>query len=135
MSDSFEEFKLSLQRFNDKTEKQATARLRRISMKALSMIVTSTPVLTGCCRANWIVSIGDLSKSFDPKKKDLQGGETIKSGLARLESAKLGIDVLIENSCPYVMRLENGWSRQAPPGCMVRNNLAKLQTAINKGAH
>lgn len=133
MSDSFEEFKLGLQRFNEKVEKQATAKLRRISMKALSMIVTSTPVLTGCCRANWIVSLGDLSKSFDSKKKDQKGGETINAGLARLDSAKLGIDVLIENSCPYVMRLEYGWSRQAPGG-MIRENLAKLRTAIEKGA-
>lgn len=127
-------FVKGLREFNAICQRKATAQLRRVSMKALEMIVVGTPVLTGCCRGNWIVSIGDLQKSFDEKKTDKNGSETIKAGLARIESAKLGIDVLIENSCPYVMRLENGWSRQKPPGSMIRQPLAKLRQAIANGA-
>ena len=103
-------------------------------MKALQMIVEGTPVLTGCCRANWIVSNGTLRKEFSSKKTDKSGGATVGAGLARIESAKLGTDVLIENSCPYVFRLENGWSRQKPPGSMIRQPLAKLRVAVDAGA-
>lgn len=134
MADSFEEFKTGLQRFNNEAEKEATKQLRRISLKALSMIVMSTPVLTGCCRANWVVSVGSLSRKYDSKKKDKSGGKAINAGMTRISSAQLGTDVLIENSCPYVMRLENGWSRQTPPGGMIRNNLAKLRKAVANGA-
>lgn len=134
MAQDFNDFKEGLSAFNDYAEKRATRMLRRYSMKALQMIVEGTPVLTGCCRANWIVSVGGMVKSYDDKKADKSGGETVKAGLARLESVKLGTDVFISNSTPYVFRLENGWSRQKPPGSMIRQPLAKLRSAIEKGA-
>lgn len=131
---SADDFVKGLQDFNRICEQKATRQLRRYSMKALEMIVSGTPVLTGCCRGNWRVSIGSLSREFDKDTKDKSGGETIKAGLARIESATLGNDVFIENSCPYVMRLENGWSRQKPAGSMIRQPLAKLRSAIANGA-
>ena len=129
-----DEFVKGLQEFSQIAEQKATRQLRRISMKALSMIVAGTPVLTGCCRGNWIVSNGSLSRQFDKAKKDKSGAETVNAGLTRIQSATLGVDVLIENSCPYVFRLDNGWSRQKPPGSMIRQPLAKLRTAIANGA-
>ena len=129
-----DEFVKGLQEFSQIAEQKATRQLRRISMKALSMIVAGTPVLTGCCRGNWIVSNGSLSRQFGKAKKDKSGAETVNAGLTRIQSATLGVDVLIENSCPYVFRLENGWSRQKPPGSMIRQPLAKLRTAIANGA-
>lgn len=129
-----DEFVKGLQDFNRIAEEKATRQLRRYSMKALSMIVSGTPVLTGCCRGNWIVSNGSLRRQFDKQKTDKAGAETINAGLTRIKSATLGVDVLIENSCPYVIRLENGWSRQKPPGSMIRQPLEKLRTAIANGA-
>lgn len=134
MAQEFSDFKKGLKAFNDYAEKQATRTLRRYSMKALQMIVIGTPVLTGCCRANWKVSVGKLSHDYNPKKKDKSGNPAIQAGLARLKSIALGTDVFIENSCPYVFRLENGWSRQQPPGCMIRIPLEKLRAAIARGA-
>lgn len=134
MSQEFTDFRLGLEAFNVYAEKQATRMIRRYSMKALQMIVEGTPVLTGCCRANWIVSTGTLQRQYNAMKTDKTGTETVKGGLARIESVKLGTDVLIENSCPYVLRLENGWSRQKPAGSMIRQPLAKLKTAIANGA-
>ncbi len=133
MKQSFEKFKGDLERFRADAEKTATRRLRRYSLKALEMIVMGTPVLTGCCRANWFVSIGELSRLYDSGKKDASGGETISVGAAVIASATLKTDVLIENSCPYVMALEYGWSRQAPGG-MVRKTQAALVKAIKEGA-
>lgn len=129
-----DDFVKGLQEFNKIAEQKATRQLRRYSLKALSMIVAGTPVLTGCCRGNWIVSVGSLSRQFDKTKKDKNGAETVNAGLTRIKSATLGTDVLIENSCPYVIRLENGWSRQKPAGSMIRQPLAKLQAAIANGA-
>lgn len=127
-------FVKELQGFNVIAEKKATRQLRRYSLKALGMTVTGTPVLTGCCRGNWIVSLGSLTKSYSKDKTDKTGAATINAGLVHIESAKLGTDVYIENSCPYAIRLENGWSRQKPPGSMIREPLAKLRKAIEAGA-
>ena len=134
MAQNFDNFSEGLRAFNDLAEKRATRTLRRYSMKALQMIVEGTPVLTGCCRANWIVSIGKLQRIYNAKKTDKGGGATVGAGLTRISSAQLGTDVFIENSCPYVFRLENGWSRQKPPGSMIRIPLAKLRAAIDAGA-
>lgn len=129
-----DEFVKGLQDFNAIAEKKSTRQLRRYSLKALGMIVVGTPVLTGCCRGNWLVSLASLQKKFSKSKTDKSGNETINAGLVHIESAKLGTDVYIENSCPYVFRLENGWSRQKPPGSMIRQPLAKLRAAIANGA-
>lgn len=131
---AIDNFNEGLKAFNDHAEQKATRMLRRYSMKALQLIVEGTPVLTGCCRANWIVSVGQLRKRYDQKKADKSGTITVNAGLARIESVKLGTDVFIENSCPYVFRLENGWSRQKPPGSMIRIPLAKLRAAVKSGA-
>ncbi len=127
-------FRDGLKQFNEIAEKKATATLRRISLKALQLIVSGTPVDTGCCRGNWVVSVGSLSRAYDPQKTDKNGTITVSSGLTRITSATLGTDVLIENSCPYVMPLENGWSRQKPAGSMIRIPLERLRAAIRNGA-
>ena len=134
MAKENDDFAQSLKEFNEKCQKKATRQLRRVSMKALELIVKGTPVLTGCCRGNWTVSVGDLSRTYNDQKFDVGGGATIKAGAATISSAKLGRDVLIENSCPYVFALENGWSRQQPAGCMIASPLAKLKAAISSGA-
>lgn len=131
MGDSVDDFVRKIKEFNEKAEAEATRRLRRVSLKALEMIVTATPVLTGCCRANWQIGIGRLQRNYNAKIMDKSGGATINQGLGHITRAKLGVDVFIENSCPYVIPLENGWSRQRPAGSMIRMPLEKLQKAVN----
>lgn len=127
-------FKEGLQNFLVICHQKQTRQLRRYSLKALQLAVEGTPVLTGCCRANWIVSNGELKKDFQPGKLDIAGGPTITASMGTLESAKIGVPVFIENSCPYVLKLENGWSKQGAPGCMIRTPLQKLKQAIAMGA-
>ena len=134
MAKEFDEFRKGLKDFNAVCEQKATRQLRRVSMKALEMIVTGTPVLTGCCRGNWTVSVGELSRTYNDQKYDVSGGATINAGAATISSAKLGVDVLIENSCPYVFALENGWSRQRAAGAMIARPLAQLTAAVRNGA-
>lgn len=129
-----DDFNQGLRDFQAICHAKATRQLRRVSLKGLEMIVQGTPVLTGCCRGNWVVSKAELSRQYDAAKVDVAGGATVQAGLARIESAVLGEDVLIENSTPYVMSLENGWSKQQPAGCMIRTPLAKLKQAIEAGA-
>lgn len=128
-------FAKGLKDFNDEAARKMTRRLRRVSNAALEAIVLGTPVLTGCCRGNWNVSVdGGIPRAFDAGKTDKNGSSTITAGNARIESARLGVAVTIANSCPYVIPLENGWSRQKPPGSMIAQPLAQLEAAIKAGA-
>lgn len=130
-----QDFERGLKDFNAAARKAATRRLRRVSNAALEAIVAGTPVLTGCCRGNWTVDAdGGVPRNFDAAKTDKSGGATITAGAARIESAQLGVAVTIANSCPYVVPLENGWSRQKPPGSMIAQPLAQLEAAVKAGA-
>lgn len=97
---------------------------RKIALEALSRIVLRTPVDTGRARGNWMVSIGNLRPRFS-EKSDKQGQETISRGSAELIELVAFQDIYISNSLPYILRLEHGYSRQAPNG-MVSLTLAEL---------
>lgn len=130
---NFKEFRDNLTKFNRVAGKKATTRLRRCSMKALKWIVEGTPVETGCCRGNWVVSVGQLGRQFDQSKTDKRGGKTRAAGEAVINSVELGTDVLIANSCPYVIPLENGWSTQKHAGRMIHQPLARLRKELANG--
>lgn len=125
-------FEDDLRKFNDKTRKKATARLRRVALKAAAEIITGTPVLTGTARANWRVSFGFLSREFDLATSDKSGGSTINAASGMIQNAELGIDLFVGNSVPYVVPLEHGYSKQQPGG-WVHPTIRAIQTMIESG--
>ena len=106
------DFEASVRRFTERAKAKARRNLRRVCMKALGGIVTKTPVLTGCARGNWRISFGEPVRLFD-----LSLNRTISAGSSLIQNgARLGQRVNICNSAPYILRLERGYSRQAPAG-------------------
>ena len=111
------DFEASVRRFTERARAKAQRNLRRVCMKALSGIVIKTPVLTGCARGNWRVSFGEPVRLFDLSFNDSAGNRTISAGSSLIQGgARLGQRVNICNSAPYILRLERGYSRQAPAG-------------------
>lgn len=82
----------------------------------------------GRFRGNWYVSIGSKSNATS-KKVDPGGGDTIARGESVLVSAKAGPPIYITNNLPYAVRLEYGWSKQAPGG-MVRIAVAEFAQIV-----
>lgn len=77
--------------------------------------VARSPVYTGSFRASWRVSVNGIDESIT------KGGSPeaplpapVFPGIPK--HFKLGDTVVISNSQPYALRLENGWSKQAPAG-------------------
>lgn len=94
----------------------------------LTGVVTSTPVDTGRARGNWIVSIGSPVTLPNLKSLDKTGQATISRGQAvaeRYASDSLQ-SIYICNNLPYIQRLNEGWSAQAPAGYVQ----AAVQTAV-----
>lgn len=89
--------------------------VRKITGEILQQVVTRSPVMDGEYRASHKVSVNSPDKAYD-KGFDLAGGSTIQKGLATAATAKIGGIVYIQTNCPYGLRLENGWSKQAPNG-------------------
>ncbi len=122
----------SLNRFNDKVEKKATARLRKIAQVATEMVVLNTPVDTGTARANWRVLVGRLPREHDLTAQDKNGEKAINDATMVIQNATLGTDIYIGNSVPYIIRLEHGYSSQKPGG-WVHTKIEEIKALIALG--
>jgi hypothetical protein len=98
----------------------------KVGLQGLAGLTLKTPVLTGRARANWQVSEGDPAQG-DVENVDPTGGETISDGNGKIARAATYGVLYITNNLPYIERLENGWSRQAPGG-MLELTFQELQS-------
>lgn len=96
--------------------KDGDEHLRKVSGDMLQGVVLRSPVDSGAFRGNHRVSVNSEDNSFNADEQDKAGTQAISSGNAKILTAKLGDTVLIQNNLPYALRLENGYSQQAPQG-------------------
>ena len=115
---NFSDFEAQVKKFQQTAKEKAEKQVKRICLKVLQNVVQQTPVLTGCARGNWRINFGNTPiREFDKETNDPGGNKTISAGSALIMgNAKVGERVNICNSAPYIQRLENGYSRQAPSG-------------------
>jgi hypothetical protein len=117
-------FSVQCKAFAEKINVNFSTVVRKVSAGIYSDIVKTWPVDTGYSRRNWQVSadtpiegtIGTVPKKgsgevLDPLY-DPQGQATA------LPLKKGDLSVWIVNNVVYAERLENGWSKQAPHGCV-----------------
>ena len=116
---------VNVKAFNSKINKFTKERVpeevnlikKKIGMQLLDRIVMMTPVLTGRARGNWQTSIDDpVSSVLDTTSKS--GQTSINKGVRVIERVTSGQSIWICNNLPYIMRLEHGWSQQAPAGML-----------------
>ena len=85
---------------------------KKVSLVALSILkklTMRTPVKTGRARANWLASVGSpRGGTVDPTFRNL--AEAVQVFRAAGEFPTL----YITNNLPYIRRLNEGWSKQAP---------------------
>lgn len=127
----------------DYAAKYMEEQLFKYSSAALERVVQLSPVgdpslwkspappgyIGGLFKNNWFVDIGRIS----PRTRtqiDATGSQSL-SEKSRLSSIKSNpfTTVYIHNSLPYALRLENGWSTQAPTG-MVAVTVNSLASGI-----
>lgn len=115
---------MNLNQFGDKIKrvavdvpKNADEIVRKVALAADQTIVMATPVDTGRARANWQVGIGNAPSGT----VDYAGGAggsisyaigAAKSVVTTYKGQPGGIWLV--NNLPYIQRLNEGWSAQAP---------------------
>jgi len=96
----------------------------RISIEATANLVEATPVDTGHARANWVASIGSEVTS------EVTAGAQ-EAGLSMLAAYDVAQGhAFVQNNTPYIGRLDEGHSDQAPSG-FVR---VSIENALNVAA-
>lgn len=123
-------FGLDLDRFAKKAGANADQVIRKVAIDMTSRIVLRTPVDTGRARANWTVSLGSPVYASGVQV-DKTGAATISRGTAALGAFKAGPSIWIANGLPYIERLEDGYSGQAPGG-MVGLTVTEFQGLVSR---
>lgn len=89
-----------------------------IAVAVVGALVSGTPVDTGLARSNWLVRRGSPSRKVrTPRSSAATVEEAIRALKGRV--TREGENVVISNGgkkVPYLGRLNNGWSLQAPAG-------------------
>ena len=102
-----------------------TADLMRLAtIEFFRQATISTPVDTGRARAGWTPSINVPSSYVPPE------GKYSMPSLPKLGTITVSDTVYITNNVPYMKRLNNGYSRQAPVR-FVEQAAARVQNAIS----
>lgn len=106
-------WKNSPSQFGIKMLKDADEFSKKVAGEMLQQVITRSPVDSGAFRGNHRVGIDSIDSTENPADTS----NPLQKGLATIKSGGgLGKVVYISNSLPYALRLENGWSQQAPIG-------------------
>lgn len=100
-------FKADMDRaYKNKVVDTQEKRVRATALAILADLTLQTPVDTGRARANWLPSFGS------PRTTTVEAD----GGISQINFGgwKLGTSIFISNNLPYIRRLNEGWSKQAP---------------------
>ena len=105
----------------DALERVAERVIIKVTLDVTSNLIETNPVDTGWSRSNWIPSVGSSTKAPVGSKQSVSPAAQA-AGLARMRTYDLKRDgkVFITNNVPYIVRLNEGSSRQAPAGFVQR---------------
>lgn len=142
-------FSLQLQKFAEKAGARADEAVSRIVIASAAKIDARSPVgnpelwkhpapagyVGGHFRANWQLGINELPRNELPGV-DASGGETQAKLVAEVPDKAAGNVYYIANNVPYALRLEYGWSSQAPQGMvgLVATEMGKIVSQAVAGA-
>lgn len=92
-------------------------------------IVRKTPVKTGLARGNWRLAIGNRVGAGVLRRKDQSGLNAIADIVSSASRIAAYSSFTLYNNVPYLPRLEDGYSQQAPLG-MIRLSLKEFKANI-----
>lgn len=106
-----EVFAQRIQKIANNVQTNANLLKRKVALYCQRELTYATPVKTGRARANWQVSLGAAITSPTDNTSS-QSAIAVANGVvsgSRPEQA-----IVIANSVPYINKLNEGWSAQAP---------------------
>ena len=87
--------------------------VRGVSLNLLRGLIRLTPVDTGRAKGNWFVSIANPNREISNDRRQAQAFSEGAINIA-LAKGRAYPTVTISNNLPYIERLNDGYSMQAP---------------------
>jgi hypothetical protein len=125
-------FDIDITRWVEKANGNASMVVRKVCLDLFRRVIMRTPVDTGRARGNWQCDIGSIPIGAIATT-DKSGAGAISRASSKALRAQAGEIVYLVNSLPYIGRLENGWSQQAPAG-MVGVTVAEYAQVAEQAA-
>jgi hypothetical protein len=113
--------------FAEKTGKKLDTVHKEVAVELFRRLIFRSPVgnpaiwkhpvkgyVGGRFRANWQVGVDKVGTQVD--QVDAGGSATLAKGVSAIRATAAGLPIWMTNSLPYSVRLEQGWSQQAPAG-------------------
>lgn len=125
------QFSVDISRFVEKANGNIERAARQAVVLAAQGLIARTPVDTGQARGNWVFGAGAINYEVVDTRTDRTGSATQGAIAAAVMTVRIASVpyLYVTNSLPYIQRLEDGWSQQAPAG-MVKATLAELPRQI-----
>ena len=128
MAGSLLDLAVRMEKLADNIDKAASNTAVNVALAAIGDLAYKTPVDTSQALSNWQVSIGAPNLTTIKPHYPGMFGSTQKSSAAQtimlareiLKTKKPGQPIYITNNLPYIKRLNNGYSGQAPAGFVER---------------
>lgn len=136
MSKSLLDLANSLEQRAAKLDDEACRVAVYIAETIVADLAYKTPVDTSQALSNWQVSLGSPVDSKIPPYYPGEGGSTRNSSAQStidtaknlLKQKRPGVTIYISNVLPYIRRLNDGYSKQAPAGFVERAVLIGRKT-------
>lgn len=115
---SFDDFARKMKGQAKAVPENADKLVRRVGLAVDATVVLATPVDTGRARGNWQVETNSIP-SGTVEVLDKSGALAIEQGKAKIAGYKGGTPsacIAIANNLPYIGKLNDGHSAQAPAG-------------------
>lgn len=116
-------FKVQLDKAIKQVENITLETFRLSVNEAFISAVSKTPVDQGIARNSWFCNLGNSNGGQVAREGDSSGQGSINAIYDATSKTRLGDSVLLYNNLPYIERLEDGYSDQAPSG-MVKLTVA-----------
>lgn len=113
------------QKIQEIMERRTADLMRMATIEFYRQVTISTPVDTGRAREGWFVTVNVPSEEVPP-----EGKYSLKP-IGKLPDVTVKDRYLITNNVPYIGRLNDGYSRQAPAR-FVELAAERVQAAVSK---
>lgn len=112
--------------------------MKDITLEATANFIQDTPVDTGWARANWVPNIGAEGEGTAGTREQAEAGNVMtadqQQGIAAVATQYTIISgpIYITNNVPYINRLNEGSSNQAPAGFVQAGINRAIATNANR---
>lgn len=124
----------------DRVGRNVNTLVKKVVLAVDQAVVISTPVDKGPARSNWQVSLGapinQVISAYAPGDKlglgeQANAAAALDQGRAAVARRREGQDVYITNNIPYIGKLNDGSSAQAPANFVEEAAMAGAQVVKN----